>query len=809
MSKLPATSSPLDRGDVVVAIGLASIVAWLFRDHLFGKLVFLGNPDRIHNNLKVLKFYVDNIAQGVGLQAWNEHELLGYDTFALPYINPSPLTYLVAAFGSENLYVTAGFVSALLLALAGIVAYFFLRAVAGQRLPAAAASCLYMLAAITVLKVSQNDASFLVFVLIPPLLLATRTASPERLTHSVWSQAILLYLLMQFTFLQKAAYALLLWGSYALFLAFQRRDRSLLAIPALAFAGAFTAALPRIAGVAMAMPEYTRGSAEELTKAIPTHPLEFLRWFDTTIFGRIFGDEVSKVSSVNLSEGFLLYTATFVPFILLFSAFRAPRAGDGEQRFFSWTVTVLFSVIVLPWMMELVWLLFAKINFIHARILIAALLPLLVLVAIRLRDLQPESSTGPAFAIVGVIVAGLVVVTIEGAAIASTGAVALSTEFITWLDEAKFVDLPAPAALERGALVRIAITGLATVVIVWLIRSSASPGIRKVAYIALLAAPVLQAGTYANFQLRGEHTVDELPFRDGNISWTDGGKLPLPSAEERSAMRTRLDSANFRSVAICDRRIGGGFCAAQFSEYWGLRLADGYYGFGTPSRIAVLPWSGHLGKRDLSFGDRKKLPWPILGFLNVRFAVPSGPYIYGRTKATSGHRNVEIIENPEPVLPRAFLARNVTPVRSAREAAERIFKNARPYDVREMSFVEEFDGARSFSNAGGVALSGFGDELVVELDASPHPRFLVVNELYNPRWTAEIDGRSARVYAANAVMRGVVVPPGSQRIVLRYTPIASLRNCVISLLLGMLLLQGTAMVRRRGFGSRRTWLPGS
>src|SRR5947207_2359490 len=109
----------LDRWDGLASALLVLLPAWLFRLHLFGVTLFLGNPDRLNNNLKVQKYFVDSLAAGSGVQAWNDHELLGYNTFGLPYTFPNPLTYVMALFGPENLYVTAGYLSALLLALAG------------------------------------------------------------------------------------------------------------------------------------------------------------------------------------------------------------------------------------------------------------------------------------------------------------------------------------------------------------------------------------------------------------------------------------------------------------------------------------------------------------------------------------------------------------------------------------------------------------------------------------------------------------------------------------------------------------------
>jgi uncharacterized membrane protein YfhO len=48
--------------------------------------------------------------------------------------------------------------------------------------------------------------------------------------------------------------------------------------------------------------------------------------------------------------------------------------------------------------------------------------------------------------------------------------------------------------------------------------------------------------------------------------------------------------------------------------------------------------------------------------------------------------------------------------------------------------------------------------------------FVVLSDHYYPGWKAFIDGKPATIYKTNAVMRGVVVPPGSHKLVYVYQP---------------------------------------
>ena len=57
-----------------------------------------------------------------------------------------------------------------------------------------------------------------------------------------------------------------------------------------------------------------------------------------------------------------------------------------------------------------------------------------------------------------------------------------------------------------------------------------------------------------------------------------------------------------------------------------------------------------------------------------------------------------------------------------------------------------------------------------QISAGRDPRFLVVNERFDPYWRAYVDGKAARIYPTNVVMRGVVVPPGAREVSMIYRP---------------------------------------
>ena len=63
-------------------LGLAILPFVLFRSHIFRDAIWIGNSDRLNSHLKVLSSHVNGLATG-RLSAWNDHEMLGYDTFVL------------------------------------------------------------------------------------------------------------------------------------------------------------------------------------------------------------------------------------------------------------------------------------------------------------------------------------------------------------------------------------------------------------------------------------------------------------------------------------------------------------------------------------------------------------------------------------------------------------------------------------------------------------------------------------------------------------------------------------------------------
>jgi hypothetical protein len=79
----------------------------------------------------------------------------------------------------------------------------------------------------------------------------------------------------------------------------------------------------------------------------------------------------------------------------------------------------------------------------------------------------------------------------------------------------------------------------------------------------------------------------------------------------------------------------------------------------------------------------------------------------------------------------------------------------------------------------GTATIGSYANTRVEIDVdSPDGGYVVLNDVWHPWWTAEIDGQRVRVIRANVLFRAVAVPAGRHRVTFTFRPIAGAINAL-------------------------------
>lgn len=139
----------------------------------------------------------------------------------------------------------------------------------------------------------------------------------------------------------------------------------------------------------------------------------------------------------------------------------------------------------------------------------------------------------------------------------------------------------------------------------------------------------------------------------------------------------------------------------------------------------------------------------------------------GSVVATVPDYDLALARNPSPVTPRVYVARRpqgLSPMAAVAELVEQ----------------EEFlNGAIDGIESAGPLPAGVADSHATILDYRPEAvrvavdtsraAVLVLNDAFEPGWTARIDGgESLEILRANGLVRAVVVPPGRAQIVFQY-----------------------------------------
>ena len=210
--------------------------------------------------------------------------------------------------------------------------------------------------------------------------------------------------------------------------------------------------------------------------------------------------------------------------------------------------------------------------------------------------------------------------------------------------------------------------------------------------------------------------------------------------------------------------------------------------------------------------DGKLEPHPAaLTAIGAEYAIVPDGFRYPRWSVveTNEAENVQLLRNPLPMA-RAWVVRDVEvlpPVSqlNMEELQERtqhvLFPSGEPRNFSRSAVVEG-----ELTPAFGTNAAPAGELCRITLDEPDHvtlevtlnsPGLVVLADLHYPGWTAEVETSGAgskrvEVLRTNRIMRGVVVPEGSHRIVYRYRPMTFYTGASISaaawLLLGIVLV---------------------
>ena len=790
----------------VPLLGLAALVLTVYRRHLIGEALFLGNFDRLNSFLNTLWLQVRGWQTGRS-GGWDDSMFMGRNLYALPFTYPNPLNQLVALFPTGYFYQIAGLVSIALHVLAGWSAYWFIREICRDRFAAFCGAAVYQFTALAVLKVSQNDMSFAVLIDIPLLLLALRRIEGPRPALPFAALTAVLAHMLIFCFLQKVAYALLLAGFYAVTLSWMRR--TWLPLVALAAAGtlALLAGFPRILGILQEMkllqrqisPDFNMQDFTALYHWQNFKAFDVWRWFSDGLFGRFFSEAFALHNNLNITEGMLMCGGLLVPFLLIGGLIRwercwggAFRKADGEVRFFYGMVALALAVVASMSVYQIFWEAFLRLDFTHTRIVIAALIPqsaLIALIIARLRAAHPPPSWLTRFFSVGC--GGLACTYIYYYAGVPESAVPVPLTdslsdvwhypfdgFLALLSDSGVKPTgTALAWMNAAVLNRVVLSAVLMLLVACLASWTRSRRwFGPVLPFFLAGFMLVDAWNYADLQNNGAHVNSAQPYYSSHSYWPQTGVFHLPAADEVADFCRTVAAHDYRVALLSSTKELPLFTAPHIAPTWNLRVVEGYSS-GVPVRLALLPWPDWaLGLRTMTFGahQAKDLPWRLLGFTNVKNAVRIHPAHYQRGPGR-GAAEPEIVSNPERVTPRLFVPAAIRVVATPQAARDAFFptrdaQNGPMLDPTQVTLVESPQPLQPLGQTGDVTADYAGDRITLRMSPTLQDRIVVVNELFHPAWHAYSNGQRIPILPANVVMRGVLVPAGATEVVLRFEP---------------------------------------
>jgi hypothetical protein len=156
---------------------------------------------------------------------------------------------------------------------------------------------------------------------------------------------------------------------------------------------------------------------------------------------------------------------------------------------------------------------------------------------------------------------------------------------------------------------------------------------------------------------------------------------------------------------------------------------------------------------------------PILSMLNLRYIIFRGsPRPFNQPLLRQ--EDYWVMENRD-ALPRVYVPRGVEVVDETATTLSRLA--AADFDPRRIAFVAEAVYLPSDCRGSVTIVDEVPSQVTVAADMET-PGLLVLADLWDEGWSAEVNGSSARILRANHALRGVVLPAGASTVVFRYEP---------------------------------------
>lgn len=189
--------------------------------------------------------------------------------------------------------------------------------------------------------------------------------------------------------------------------------------------------------------------------------------------------------------------------------------------------------------------------------------------------------------------------------------------------------------------------------------------------------------------------------------------------------------------------------------------------------------------------QKQQINWNLLNMLNVRYVLfPDSLPFFNLQPVFSSNDDQIVIHRNMSALPRAWFVDKVKEVKTPKAIWDEI--NSEQFDPALTAIVEEAVPGIEAPAVRTVKPLGFDMHSISFETESDKQAFLVVSEVFYPAgWKAFIDGKEAKIYPTNYILRGLVVPAGKHKVEMKFAPETyklSIRLSLIGILLSLLTL---------------------
>lgn len=162
----------------------------------------------------------------------------------------------------------------------------------------------------------------------------------------------------------------------------------------------------------------------------------------------------------------------------------------------------------------------------------------------------------------------------------------------------------------------------------------------------------------------------------------------------------------------------------------------------------------------------RKLTPAVLAILNVKYIV-APDYVQPGPMLSLAHDGSKKIYEFHAVLPRAYLVDSVKVLADEEAVLEEILSPG--FDPSRTALLLEPTPVNPVTKEGSsVRIVSYGLN-VIDIEAGiTDTCFVVLSDLYYPDWKVEIDGKTAKIYRTNFLVRGVPLEPGQHSIRFAY-----------------------------------------